>query len=50
VGWRHTVETEGGDKHIYDTTLAGHSAEGHLYGDDLDPEERRAVLEYLKSL
>lgn len=50
VGWEHAVEAAGGHKHTYDTTLPGHSADGHLYGDDLSPDERRAVLEYLKSL
>ncbi len=50
VGWKFSEESSGGDKHVYDTTLPGHSADGHLYGDDLDADERRAVIEYLKSL
>jgi mono/diheme cytochrome c family protein len=50
VGWKHSAESAGGHKHIYDTTLHGHSADGHLYGDDLEDEERRALLEYLKTL
>lgn len=50
VGWRYTPETAGGHKHIYDTTLPGHAATGHTYGDDLTVDERRAVIEYLKTL
>ncbi|MEX2578626.1 MAG: hypothetical protein WD342_06175 [Verrucomicrobiales bacterium] len=50
VGWKFEEENAGGHKHIYDTSLPGHSAAGHLYGDKLTAAERRAVLEYLKSL
>ncbi len=35
---------------IYDTTLLTHSNSGHNYGDALTPAERRAVIEYLKTL
>jgi len=35
---------------IYDTTLAGHSADGHTYADDLSAADRAALIEYLKSL
>jgi mono/diheme cytochrome c family protein len=35
---------------IYDTTLQGYGNGGHTFGDDLDDGERRAVLEYLKTL
>jgi cytochrome c2 len=34
----------------YDTTLPGNGNEGHTYGTDLSPEERRALIEYLKTL
>lgn len=34
----------------FDTTAAGKSAAGHLYPATLSDEERRAVLEYLKTL
>jgi mono/diheme cytochrome c family protein len=37
-------------KHVYDTTKAGHRNSGHLFGDLLTPDERRAVLEYLKTI
>ncbi len=35
---------------IYDTTQLGYGNGGHVYGDDLSVEDRRAVLEYLKTL
>lgn len=34
----------------YDTRLPGNSASGHLWGTDLSDTERRALLEYLKTL
>jgi hypothetical protein len=35
---------------LYDTTLDGNSPAGHVYGTTLLPEEKRALLEYLKTL
>jgi cytochrome c peroxidase len=35
---------------IYDTSRPGHSNRGHTYGDDLTAAERRAIVEYLKTL
>lgn len=37
-------------KHIYDTTYYSQSNAGHTFGDDLGDAERRAVIEYLKTL
>jgi mono/diheme cytochrome c family protein len=37
-------------KQIYDTTLHGYSSSGHTFGDDLTDAERRAIIEYLKTL
>jgi len=37
-------------KWTYDTTLKGYSNQGHYFGDDLEEDERIAVLEYLKTL
>jgi RoxA-like, cytochrome c-like len=34
----------------YDTRVAGNSNQGHLWGTDLAPEQKRALLEYLKTL
>ncbi len=35
---------------IYDTTLPGYSNQGHTFGDELSEADRKAVLEYLKTL
>jgi hypothetical protein len=58
MGWRYTVLDRGQDaepnadrkKRIYDTTMPGYSNRGHTFGDQLTAEERRAVIEYLKTL
>jgi len=54
LGWAHS-ELDAGksgvdDVHIYDTTLPGYTNQGHLFGDHLSEEQRRAVIEYLKTL
>jgi mono/diheme cytochrome c family protein len=36
--------------YIYDTTHFSQSNAGHTFGDHLTPEERRSVIEYLKTL
>ncbi len=45
IGWR--LDTSGD---TYDTSDPGQANTGHLYGDELDDDQRRAVLEYLKTL
>lgn len=54
LGWAHTAvakgKPKGGDTRLYDTTLPGYANSGHLFGDHLNDEERRAVIEYLKTL
>lgn len=50
LGWRYTVETAQKKKETWDTTLPGYGNGGHTFGDRLSAEERRAVLEYLKTL
>ena len=50
VGWRYTVEDGPIDAKTYDTTIPGYGNGGHTYSDDLSVRERRALLEYLKSL
>jgi hypothetical protein len=37
-------------KYIYDTTQLAHDNAGHPFGDQLGDDERRALLEYLKTL
>lgn len=58
AGWKFTVVDHGQaaeedmqiKTRIYDTTLVGYGNGGHLYGEQLTEEHRRAVLEYLKTL
>lgn len=50
VGWKYSVETLSGSSLIYDTTLPGYGNQGHTYGDDLTEEERKSLIEYLKTL
>jgi mono/diheme cytochrome c family protein len=58
LGWKVEVLERSPDKSVsgheqrkvYDTTQPGRSNGGHTYGDDLTEEERRAVIEYLKTL
>lgn len=58
VGWKVT-ELKGvpaGDRHphearkIYDTSAPGRSNGGHPFGDDLNDADRKAAIEYLKTL
>ena len=45
------TETKGRKgKSTYDTTKPGYSNQGHYFGDPLSYSERRAVIEYLKSM
>lgn len=50
LGWRYMVETIPSDSNTYDTSQPGYGNSGHTFGDKLNPEERKAVLEYLKTL
>ncbi len=50
VGWKYTVESISGSSLIYDTTLKGYGNEGHTYADDLTEEDRKDLIEYLKTL
>ena len=50
VGWNYTVEYAKLNKNTYDTTLFAHGNGGHAFGDSLSAEDRKALLEYLKTL
>ena len=58
LGWKVRVLDRGADpsmpagqrRRIYDTTQPGRGNGGHTFGDKLSEEERRAVIEYLKTL
>ena len=34
----------------YDTTLPGYGNQGHTFGDNLTDEQRKALIEYLKTI
>jgi mono/diheme cytochrome c family protein len=48
VGWQYTIPPKAKDS--YDTRKTGYSNRGHYFGDKLVDEERKAVIEYLKTL
>jgi len=50
VGWKYTERTEPGGSTVYNTTLPGYGNYGHTFGDRLTGPERKAVIEYLKTL
>jgi mono/diheme cytochrome c family protein len=57
LGWKFTVAVPHSQEpdamkrtKIYDTTKFGYGNQGHTFGDALEPEDRTAVLEYLKTL
>jgi mono/diheme cytochrome c family protein len=51
VGFVSDVEEQNKRKFFrYDTTVAGNANTGHLYGVDLSPEQKDALVEYMKSL
>ena len=51
VGFVSDVSSEDGHKYFkFDTTLPGNSNSGHLYGTALSPEEKDALVEYMKKL
>lgn len=58
IGWRvevlDTVSPETAnrdqDRSIFDASRYGLGNQGHTFGDALSPDERRAVIEYLKTL
>ncbi len=49
VGWPYT-DGSAGDAATYDTAQRGYGNGGHAYADALDDGQRRALLEYLKTL
>ena len=50
VGWEYEVPGDCRGPAVFDTSLYGKGNGGHEFGLRLDPGERRAVLEYLKTL
>ncbi len=50
VAYGHAQAGDDERKFIYDTTQFAHTNTGHTFGDHLSEDERRAVIEYLKTL
>lgn len=50
VGWKYEVKNEGNSRKIYNTDKPGYRNTGHTFGDRLNKEDRKAVIEYLKTL
>ena len=48
-GWKYTA-ANAPTKGVYNTTLSGYGNYGHYFGDKLTDKERKAVIEYLKTL
>ena len=50
VGFVSNVPEAGGRRFFrYDTSVPGNSNSGHLYGTSLPDEDKRAMVEYLKT-
>jgi len=50
LGWKYDTTDKSEGKKYYNTTLTGYGNYGHYFGDVLTDEERKAVIEYLKTL
>ena len=50
LGWQFQPLAAPGNKYVYNTTLPGYGNYGHTFGDHLINAERKAVIEYLKTL
>jgi mono/diheme cytochrome c family protein len=50
LGWKYEARAAPDGKKVYNTKLPGYSNSGHYFGDDLADDERRAIIEYLKTL
>jgi len=50
VGWKYTSHDSAGGTVIYNTGLKGYGNYGHYFGDKFTDKERKAVIEYLKTL
>src|SRR6185437_5583388 len=50
VGWKYTRETGARGTAVYNTTLPGYGNQGHSFGDKLSDRDRKAIIEYLKTL
>jgi hypothetical protein len=50
LGFVHNVGAEKGQRYfLHDTSLPGNGNQGHLYGTQLSPAEKDAIVEYMKT-
>jgi hypothetical protein len=50
LGWKYSIKDSAQGTTTYNTTLRGYGNYGHTYGDKLSNRERKAIIEYLKTL
>ncbi len=50
LGWKYTQESGPRGTAVYNTRIPGYGNDGHTFGDKLSDHERKAVIEYLKTL
>jgi len=50
LGWKYEAHDTANGKKVYNTTLPGYGNYGHYFGDGLTNDERKSVIEYLKTL
>ena len=50
IGWKYESKASADNKKTYNTTLPGYGNYGHTFGDALSDENRKALIEYLKTL
>jgi mono/diheme cytochrome c family protein len=50
LGWKYELHNEPTPLVVYNTTLPGYGNGGHTYGDRLSKRQRKAIIEYLKTL
>ncbi len=50
LGWNFASHEQPTDRTVYNTTMPGYGNYGHTFGDKLTPPERKAIIEYLKTL
>ena len=50
AGWKFAVHDAPGGTTVYNTNLPGYGNYGHEFGDKLTNKERKAIIEYLKTL
>lgn len=50
LGWKYKIQDSVRGTTVYNTDLPGYGNYGHQYGDKFNTRERKAIIEYLKTL